>query len=396
MPTRRTFLFQSGAGLLLGLGLAPAACAQRRPAPGRTIDPERFRAPGESDDQALAKFWAALGNGVNGQLSRDYEVRDQQRIDGKRDFALNGAGHAIRMAAGVAVAGDKSVLKISHSSDFRLEDLVLDGRRAARPATAGHVSAHGLWINQCSRWTTRRVGAVDCPMDGFLVGAEMTSAGPRADQIPQDWVMEECTADNSWRNGLSIIDSFNARILGGRYSNSNGSIETGLGGPAAGIDIEPDRRDGWIADRVRNILLDRVTFDGNRGFNLLVTNVQGVHGVVARNCRFLNNGLGALSISAEGTRIINPYIEGWDDRPSVAPARAPMPKRGLIDIPANAGQSIVIDHPVFRRVRGRSRTQFLVYVHSTAAGAATVIAPDVARDIATTFTHPASPLRVSH
>jgi hypothetical protein len=377
---RRSVL--AGGSLLLALGMAgssPSVAAARGEVRSGTrlgatenlLRPEMFGAVanGRADDSdALAAFARALGDGVNGRMDGRYRISRAMVFAGKRGFELRGTG-TITVAPGTPTNERHTALHFTRSSDFLIEGLTVDGNRSNRPTAQD--SGHLIRVDSCHRASFRNVMAANGTTDGWYVAALATGngpgGGPAPEEIPSDLSFENCGADGCYRNGLSIIDAHRVVVRGGTFSRSHGHYDDTGKGPCSGIDIEPNRGSNWIPNRVRDVLLEGVTFEGNQGFQLMICEVGGVHGVTVRDCSFIGNRRGAIEISAAGVQLLRPRIVGFGDEDYTRhPAAAE--KRGLIDFPAFAKGGALVRNPIFDRITARRKDLSLIYSHGACAG----------------------------
>jgi hypothetical protein len=324
---------------------------------------------GRTDDtEALAAFARALGNGVSGRMDGQYRITRAMVFEGKRDFELQGTGR-VTLADGTPTNERHSALHFLSSTDFTVEGLTVDGNRSNR--NTAEDSGHLIRVDSCHRATFRGVTAANGTTDGWHVAALATrngrGGGPAERDIPSDLLFANCGADGCYRNGMSIIDAHGVVVRGGAYSRNRGHYDDTGKGPCAGIDIEPDKRPNWIVNRVSDVLLDGVTFEGNQGFQLMICEVDGVQGVIVRDCNFIDNKRGAIEVSAAGVQLLRPLIVGfgnedYTDHPAAGE------KRGLIDFPAFAKGGAIVDAPTFRNISARGNGLSLVYSHRTCGG----------------------------
>ncbi len=368
----RRYLLTSGA-VLAGLGITSRAAgdgAEHRPAsPNRYMTPEQVREPGDSDWHMLQRLTSMLGNGLGARIDRDYVIDRQLEIVEKSRFSIIGNGR-ISVDAGVPPTYGYSVFYFAGCSDFLVEGVTCDGNRSNR-ATA-EAPGHLIVLDACHNWTLRRVRAINGTTDGFMV---CTSAGQGTGDgrkvilanISSNWIMQDCEAINNFRQGLTIAESLNWKVIGGLYAQTHGLWDVpGATGPCAGIDLEPDHISDYPRDRLRFGVIDGVTFAGNQGPGLLISSIDGVSDILVNRCRFLDNGKSAIECTARNVKIVSPEIRGWDAKPFSKRRDVPG-KRGLIDLGAGAGPDIDIVAPRFFDIRMPSDSQLpLVYVHGNA------------------------------
>lgn len=338
------------------------------------VRPDDFRQPGDTDLRRLQQFLDAIGNGVDGEIDADYVVPSQLVLSSKFDFTLRGNGHRIRLADGAATGWGGSALYIVQCSDFRVVNLYCDGNRDGR--TAAEDAAHVIVVDKCHRWTFDNVHAVNGTCDGFLVyaGSDGNGTGPNGAVSPSDfpsgWTLKNCTALGNFRQGLSIIEGLDATIEGGRYGLNRGLWDSG-NGPCAGIDLEPDDLPERPGDRIRDIRLRNILFDGNQGPGLLITRVNGVRNIEVADCVFDGNKKAAIESFGDEVSIIRPRIRNWSHEPYTRRTGA-HPKRGAIDIGYLAGPTRIID-PAFELIEnGASDDHPCIYVHSGGAPGITI------------------------
>lgn len=332
---------------------------------------------------------------ANGRVDNDLIIQSRAVLVGKSHFELRGTG-TIKIADGAPLNESYCALLVQQCQDFILDGITFDGNRDNRDEGIG--SGHLVRILECHRGSFRRIRPINGTTDGFYLAARDTNNGPSGDgpaisEIPSFLTFEDCEADNNYRQGMSIIDGFDITVRGGRFANTNGAYRmdpdgggplTAGTGPCAGIDIEPNDQPTWIQQRIDRVLLDGVTFERNDGFGLLVTRVNGVGGVEARDCRFLDSRLGAISAYAEGTKIIRPFLKNWVGIYSAGWTGAKevnATERGLLDIGPLAGKGIAIKDPVFRGMgslaASAGSTRYLMYTHSGAEGFVEISGVDV-------------------
>ena len=337
--------------------------------PAQMIRPTDFRQRGDTSLQLLQRFLDALGNGIDGELDGDYVVPSQLLLRWKSNFTLNGNGYRITLADGAATGWGGSALYVVGCHDFLIMDMICDGNRDKRiPAED---PAHVIVVDKCHRWTFRNVHAVNGTCDGFLIyaGTEGNGTGPNGAfstaDVPSRWSLENCAALNNFRQGLSVIESVEASIEGGRFGLTHGLWDSG-NGPCAGINLEPDDLPSRPRDRIRNIAIRNVLFDGNQGPGLLITRVNGVREIEVVDCIFDDNKKAAIESFGDDVAIMRPKIRNWSGQPYTSRADAP-PKRGSIDIGYGAGPTRIVD-PAFECVdNGASDRHPCIYVHGGAA-----------------------------
>lgn len=149
-----------------------------------------------------------------------------------------------------------------------------------RGTVAGQGSGNAIELYGTDNATVRNFVIKDFATDGIIIWGDVTGSGPCIDVL-----IENCTVENCRRNGMSIISAIGCIVLGGVYKGTNGS----LGGPHAGIDIEPNT-DSFL----ENVNLIGVITAENDGAGIQIT-PGALSATVAR--RFNVNITGGRSIN---------------------------------------------------------------------------------------------------
>jgi hypothetical protein len=140
-------------------------------------------------------------------------------------------------------------------------EVYLDGNGATligtRGTVAGQGSGNAIELYGTDNATVRNFVIKDFATDGIIIWGDTSGSGPCTNVL-----IENCTVDNCRRNGMSIISAIGCIVLGGAYTGTNGA----LGGPCAGIDIEPNT-DCFL----ENVNLIGVSTGNNAGAGLQFT-----------------------------------------------------------------------------------------------------------------------------
>jgi Right handed beta helix region len=164
---------------------------------------------------------------------------------------------------------------IANASNVLIENLVIDGNKAAFGATTEW--KHGVGMRAATNVILRNVTSNTNKGDGvYLAGAV---AGSYSERITLDNV----TCEHNHRNGLSLISAKTVRVLGGSYSYTSGTF------PKCGIDIEPN----YDNDVIQDVSFDGIVAKGNDESGLLVvlrdTPTVPQEGIQATACNFSGN-----------------------------------------------------------------------------------------------------------
>jgi hypothetical protein len=230
-------------------------------------------------------------------------------------------------------------------SDGVIRNLIVDGNRANRTVST-ETSTFNVNISYSnSRLLFDNVRSINSTSDGFYLTSSASGIGDLS-TYPTDITLRNCSADNSWRNGISAIASNRLVIEGGRYSNSNG------GGPEDGIDIEPDLGFTYGNKEVNIINVD---LSGNAGWGLAMAGTAGstpnVNPVVS-GLYGTGNGLGFLLIANANNGTFSDIAVGPHDAATIV--------RGVIDIQAGSAD-ISIDNVTFDRITATGGSVYCIY-----------------------------------
>jgi hypothetical protein len=202
-------------------------------------DVRRYGAVGDgTTNSTTALIAAAASVGVGGSVTFepsgvymiDADTASGVHFSGKTKFVVEGNNATLKVISGEAVTGGFGMMYFTNCQDFTVRNLILDANRDGRtPAEAG---AYNVVVqNSCARGLFDNVRAINAVIDGWTV---TTSVPATLSTYPTDITLRNCSADNCYRNGLSVIGSLRLTIDGGSYSSTNGIS------PEDGIDVEPD------------------------------------------------------------------------------------------------------------------------------------------------------------
>jgi hypothetical protein len=116
-----------------------------------------------------------------------------------------------------------------HGSDFvDISTLIIDGNRANQTNTAG--SAGLFYVIGSTHVTMRDNQALNSRADGFYFGGDSSAA-----TLTTFVHAENLYANNSYRNGMSVVGADRITIIGGNF---NSTVNTNNDGPQCGVDFE--------------------------------------------------------------------------------------------------------------------------------------------------------------
>ena len=254
------------------------------------VSPVMFGAAGDgaTDDSVAIQAMFNAGKSIRFKSGATYIINEQIEIASKTNFAIYGNGATIKAKNGMTVGSGTRLLYFTDCTDFTISNLILDANRDNR--TPAETTAHTLQLQNCKRWKLDTVKCINGVTDGFYLGAN-DKANPAT--YCEDGTILNCVADNNYRQGMSIVNSYNIAVIGGAYRNTTGTS------PQAGVDVEADV--GTAIPSNRGITFTGVEFSGNVGFGL-TTSSRGVpYAITATNCRFSDNDLGGASAGCDMT-----------------------------------------------------------------------------------------------
>ncbi len=306
---------------------------------------------GETDDtralNAALHYLAEHGGSLAFEDRRVYLITGQLFINDASGWTIEGRHSKIKMADGIPSVGHTNILNIERCASFRIADLVVDGSRDGRALPESSVWAHNVMIRQCREFCFAHCRSIDAVMDGFyVIGSDSKTTDPK--EFTKDGMFFECYADNCNRQGMSIINGWSLRVIGGAYTNTNGRK------PESGIDIEANP--GSAEPSNRDILIQGVRFTGNAGFGVEIIGIGNATDVTITGCVFEECSRGAIYMGGARTRIIANTIRHFSSS-----------KRGLIDIEAgDTNDYCIIAENHFYGNEGLSGP--LIYCHRVTKG----------------------------
>lgn len=288
------------------LPVAPASPLPPVAIPADALTPEQFGAVGDGqtdDTAALGALFAQLSAPAHegsrtvsfapGKIYRFQRTSDNQFAVTGAGATIYGNGATLKVLDGVPTDTQWFVLRIA-GPDITIQNLSIDGNRDGRPPMLSDHTQTSWFIDGGSRAVTlRRIRSLNAPLDGMYIRDLVTPLPTRtADQYPTDIRLEDVELLRSGRNNLSIISSRNVSVVGGRFNGAHGVV----GGPWAGIDIEPNGG----ADLAGNdgIAIEGAETSDNQGSGIDVAQINN-RNIVIRDHASHRNGT-ALFLSPSG------------------------------------------------------------------------------------------------
>lgn len=213
---------------------APAPAPPQTPAP---INVRDFGAVGngvKDDTTALKAAVSALKAAGPGHVlllpTGVYRISSTINFNGMSDFTVRGENATIKALGSMGVNISKGdVFSFSNSSAFTVEGLTLNGNRTAR----GDGTNVTLRVLGSSDFLVRDCTLIDATFDHIYVGSVHVEGKPIIRS--HDGRFENCTLDNAYRNGISVISGYDLHFVGNTIRNVVDQM---------GIDLEPNAKDG--------------------------------------------------------------------------------------------------------------------------------------------------------
>jgi hypothetical protein len=314
------------------------------PAPIGAISVATFGAKGDGvtdDGPALAKACVSLktGQSLAFEPGKTYLISQTLRVEGKINFNIYGQDAKIKTLPNFnRVAGGAFLIK--YCKLFTICDLTIDGNRQQIMPNGESWSHHNLYFLTCKSFTVKSVHSNNACNDGFYVATASNETDTA--QICKDGTFLNCSADNAFRQGMSIIMAYNTKVIGGSYTNTNGTD------PRSGIDVEANP--GAYEPGNLNISFSGVSFVGNEGHGLLVVQVAGTKNITVDGCYFNNNKGCGVSTYAPYVTIKNNILYNYPTFRAVLSSNIP----GIIGVARGANNCIVTNNTIANVKNGQT------------------------------------------
>ncbi|EJL68550.1 right-handed parallel beta-helix repeat-containing protein [Chryseobacterium populi] len=211
-------------------------------------------------------------------------------FENKSDFIIYGNGALIKAHPNNAPIINARGFEFIRCNNFRVQDLNYDGSKNTRTPNGGDASKYnnqsGFKVSSSKKWEIVGCRSDNTCMDGFIITSDdiFDKVHP-ANNWNEDGLLKNCHADNSYRQGCSIVNSKRMKVIGGTYTNSGKTYGTL---PKAGIDIEEGEPNPYGFGRgSSDAVVEGVLFAGNLGDGLALH--FGTHDATVTNCVFHNN-----------------------------------------------------------------------------------------------------------
>ena len=234
-----------------------------------------------ADSTAAMAAWSSASASVydlNGIETIVDDTADEASVvfRNKTDFVVRGNGGKITAKSAMTVGANTNIVFFDNCSRFSVSDLTVDGNRDNR--TPAEATAHNIFIQDCKDGRFRGVNSDNACVDGYyLAPDDNTDAATYCERI----LFDGCSADNCYRQGMSIIDGYEIEVRGGSFTNTNGVS------PESGIDIEANA--GAVDPSNRRVAINGVLLSGNNGPGALVSSIGPPEDILINNCLFTGN-----------------------------------------------------------------------------------------------------------
>lgn len=291
---RRNFAAAQGELEHLGWLRQPYAGAVERTGAAKlaeTLSAADFGAIGDGSTDDTAALQAALDalKRQGGVLALTpgavYRISRGLLLEDAAGFRIEGRDARLVMADGAPVAVHYWLLQLGRCRRFTIADLRLDGNRQTR-AIGPEPWANNLQLHDCSDFVLQSVECSNAVVDGFILYHGRRDAPAT---FCRRGLMLGCRAVNAARQGLTILNGHDIRVVACDFIGSNGVP------PEAGIDIE-SHIDSAAPSNAR-VLIQGCHFEDNRG-GILLTALGGAHGFSVVDCSFASCGPYGVDIVA--------------------------------------------------------------------------------------------------
>lgn len=221
------------------------------------------------------------------------------QVSNKSHFIIDGNGSTLKYVNGAAVANGYGSFYFHNDTQYVFKNLTIDGNRNLR--TPAEVYAHSVIVDGGSDYTLENIHVIGAVVDGFYIASPSPTV---AASYPTHGTLLNCSSDDAYRQGLSVINAFGLDIIGGYYSNTNGTA------PEAGIDIESNPGSNFFSSR--NIRIEGVTFEDNNGQGLLIASALQPKDISVRDSHFSGDKLGAIYVSGGDVTISGNSFADFD------------------------------------------------------------------------------------
>jgi hypothetical protein len=265
----------------------------------------------------------------------------------------------------LTIIGNNTVFKVKDNEPLRnsariftfrncqnvtVSDITVDGNRANRTANTSTLVNININIDSDGKnLVFQNVKSINALLDGWYIRSALIKDVKA--NYPTDIKFINCTGNNCFRQGMSIISAVRVKIIRCEFNYTNGAAL----GPCLGIDLEPNSTDIHGTDDI--LILDSECSYNAGGSVGMLGNSTGR----CNNTRIINHL--AVGNGTDGIRISNSdnlYVKGLVIKDHISATLI----RGVIDLVGSNNNTIIED--VYAENVIQDATKFLIYVHSNA------------------------------
>lgn len=208
-------------------------------------------------------------------------------FENQSNFTIYGNGALILAHPDNSPIANTRGFEFLRCKNFKVINLNYDGSKNTRQPNgadpSGYNNQSGFKISSSKKYEFTDCRSDNTCMDGFTITSDDLFITIPVENWNEDGILRNCHADNSYRQGCSIVNSKRVKILGGSYTNTGKTYGTS---PMDGIDIE----EGYLSVFGRgssDAVIEGVLFEDNLGDGLALH--VGTHEATVTQCIFKNN-----------------------------------------------------------------------------------------------------------
>lgn len=305
------------------------------------------RADDTASIQAAIDAMERMGGGTLVLPAGTYRISKTIQIENASKFIVSATGAILKPFSSMSPNDDSGdLLRITSCSSFTINGLKIDGYRRGRGSGFPGLS---MRMNGCSDFRINACAFINSTLDDLYLD------GDKSGRSTRDGVIQDCTFDGAYRNGITVVQANHIEITRNSVSHVVGMH------PNTGIVIEagPDSPMYSSSD----ILINQNTITDIAESGIAVAPAQAPKRITIDSNSFVNCPAGVLIRGDECVITNNYFVDGA--RSASGPGSSVL---GQISVMNYAGTSVVISDNTISDVTGMSG----IYIHSTWSGVATV------------------------
>lgn len=250
------------------------------------------------DTAAFAAAFAALPVPAGGTVyapENDYLINGLQSIKPKSHTRLLSDPNTLYLVAPNSSISSACILA-EDITDFEIDGGNVIGERYDHGGTTGEAGI-GVRVVGSIRGTVKNISAASCWGDGFYCGGTHTNRNQSSDVV-----FSRIYADDNRRNGMSITNAHDIRVVDSDLLNTHGTS------PQCGLDIEPNKETA-TGGTAKDIWIENVNMRGNavNGFHIQVRSQR----VTFKACHIEDNAsAGATVNTCDGLTLDGNTVKG--------------------------------------------------------------------------------------